>query len=145
MSETKLNPSIGSSEFLPPGYKGDRATEDGGGGVMIVTKDSFIVEEIEISDIKCETSWIKISLKNKNLLYVGSFYRQPSDHTTSQIDELATSLDYISNLARNNPSVTIFLGGDLCPNGISASDSSKSSVSMISFNSRKNQLEKLVF
>ena len=64
MSETKLNPSIGSSEFLPPGYKGfrkDRATEDGGGGVMIVTKDSFIVEEVEISDIKCETSWIKIT------------------------------------------------------------------------------------
>ena len=110
-----MNHFIGFSEFLPPGYKGfrkDRAIEDGGGGVMIVTKDSFIVEEVEISDIKCETSWIKIWLKNKNLLYVGSFYRQPSDHTTSQIDELATSLDYISNLARNNPSVTIFLGGD---------------------------------
>ena len=33
---------------------------------MIVTKDSFIVEKVEDSNINCEASVIKISLKNKN-------------------------------------------------------------------------------
>ena len=45
-------------------------------------------------------------------LYVGSFYRQPSQRSTQQLDELEKSLNYISNLTKNNPNSTLFLGGD---------------------------------
>ena len=113
LSETKLNDSVSSSEFLPANYKGfrrDRATA--GGGVMVAIKDTLVAEEVELIDVSTEIIWVKILLKNLHPLYVGSFYRQPSDRSTDQLDELEKSLDYITGLNKNNSNVSIFLGGD---------------------------------
>ena len=83
MSETKLDKHILSSEFTPHGYKGFRKDRNtNGGGVMIMTRDSYIAEEVEISECTGEFIWIKIQLKGEHPLYVSSFYRQPSDHST---------------------------------------------------------------
>ena len=65
-----------------------------------------------MDDTQGEFLWVKVSLKDNNPLYVGGFYRQPSEHTTVQIDDLAKSLDYVSNKMKKNPNSTIFLGGD---------------------------------
>ena len=45
-------------------------------------------------------------------------YRQPSDHSTDQLDQLAASLDQIDNLTRNNPSATFIIGGDFNARGV---------------------------
>ena len=114
MNETELSSSVNSTEFLPQGYIGFRKDRAGkkGGGVMIATKESFVVVDVEINDVKGEVVWVKILLKGNNPLYKGSFYRTPSDNTTYQLDELEKSLNHISERCRNKPNATIFLGGD---------------------------------
>ena len=78
-------------------------------------RDSYIAEEVEISECSGEVIWVKIQLKGENPLYVSSVYRQPSDHSTDQLGQLAASLDQIDNLTRNNPSATVIIGVTLTP------------------------------
>ena len=61
ISETKLDATVDSTEFLPSGYRGDirKDRDRKGGGVMIATKSSLTVERVEIPDT-CETVWAKI-------------------------------------------------------------------------------------
>ena len=97
-TETKLN-EVSTSEFLPANYKGFRKDRtSAGGGVMIAIKDNLVAEEVDMVEVSAEVIWVKIILKNCNPLYVGSFYRQPSQRSTQQLDELEKSLNYISNL-----------------------------------------------
>ena len=79
---------------------------------MIATKESFVVVNVEINDVQGGVVWVKILLKGNSPLYVGSFYRIPSDNTTYQLDELEKSLNHISERCRNNPNDTIFIAGD---------------------------------
>ena len=62
MTETKLDSSISTAEFLPPGYQGqirkDRTRS--GGGVMLAFKSCSSVEEIERENIDAETAWAVI-------------------------------------------------------------------------------------
>ena len=112
-TETKLNNKVSTSEFLPANYKGFRKDRtSAGGGVMIAIRDNLVAEEVDMIEVSAEVIWVKIILHNCNPLYVGSFYRQPSQRSTQQLDELEKSLNYISNLTKNNPNSTLFLGGD---------------------------------
>ena len=112
-TETKLNNKVSTSEFLPANYKGFRKDRTSTGGeVMIAIRDNLVAEEVEMVVVSAEVIWVKIILQNCNPLYVGSFYRQPSQRSTEQLDELEKSLNYISNLTKNNPNPTLFLGGD---------------------------------
>ena len=104
-TETKLNNKVSTSEF-----RKDRTSA--GGGVLIAIKDNLVAEEVDMVEVSAEVIWVKIILQNCNPLYVGSFYRQPSQHSTKQLDELEKSLNYISNLTKNDPNSTLFLGGD---------------------------------
>ena len=83
---------------------------------MVMIRDSYIAEEVEISECSGEVIWVKIQLKGENPLYVSSVYRQPSDHSTDQLDQLAASLEQIDNLTRNNP--TVIIGGDFNARGV---------------------------
>ena len=49
LTETKLDHSVNSSEFLPEHYKGDirRDNKKGAGGVMIAYKDSLVAMQAE--------------------------------------------------------------------------------------------------
>ena len=110
LSETKLNDSVSSSEFLPANYKGFRRDwATAGGGVMVAIKDTLVAEEVELIDVSTEIILVKILLKELHPLYVGSFYRQPSDSSTIQLDGMEKSLDYITGLNKNNSNVSIFL------------------------------------
>ena len=109
-----MQPSTITSEFLPTGYKAsrkDRTLEDGWGGVTIATPDSIMTEGLDIIGVNAEVIWIKVLLMDYNPLYVGALYRQPSDHTPTQIDELDESLDQIADKMKK-PSDTVFLGRD---------------------------------
>ena len=119
MSETKLKSTILSSEFTPPGYKCFRKDRNSrGGGVLVMLKDHFIAEEVDISEDTGEVIWVKIKLKGEHPLYVSSFYRSPSVHSTEQLDKFERSLDHIKNLTKNNPSATVITGGDFNTRGV---------------------------
>ena len=112
--ETKVNNKIHSSEFLPANYRAncfrkDRTSE--GGGVLIALKSHYVVEEVELIDVDCEVVWVKIVLQNCNPMFISSFYRPPSDNILS-LDSFEKSFQYISNMCKNNPTVTFMTAGD---------------------------------
>ena len=67
LSETKLDATVDSTEFLTSAYRGDirKDRDRKGGGVMIATKSSLTVECVEIPDT-CDTVWAKIMDKQNN-------------------------------------------------------------------------------
>ena len=119
LSETKLDGSVHEAEFMPVGYKScsrkDRVR--GGGGVMVLTRDNLSACTVPMEDVTGEVCWAKIET-NDNPLYVGSFYRTPSDNTTNQLLELEKSLAHIQNHSKNNPNALIVVAGDFNAGGI---------------------------
>jgi len=112
LTETKLDDSVYTSEFLPKGYSGFRKDRvKGGGGVMVVVKDTLPACEITMDDVAGEVYWVRIDTRD-NPLYVASFYRTPSDRSLYQLEQLDKSLDNIAELTRNNPGATIIVTGD---------------------------------
>ena len=112
LCETKLDNNVQSAEFMPPGYIGfrkDRAS--GAGGVMVMIKDHFTACEVPLDDVTGEVCWVKVETQD-NPLYVGSFYRTPSDRSTHQVLELEKSLNVIQNKTKNNPNATVVVAGD---------------------------------
>ena len=105
-SET-LDPSIGDSEFLPPGYtcfRRDR--EDGWGGVIIITKISLIAEEIFKSK-ETECIAIKIETLDKPVIVVSAY--RPPDSKLPYIELLSRDIKSIITKFKSNP---LWIGGD---------------------------------
>ena len=84
-TETKLNNKVSTSEFLPANYKGfQKDCTSSGGGVKRAIRNNLVAKEVDMVEVFTEVIWIKIILQNCNPLYVGSFYRQPSERSTQQ-------------------------------------------------------------
>ncbi|CAG2252899.1 unnamed protein product [Mytilus edulis] len=102
--------AIKSSEVFPENYtayRNDRGTL--GGGVFILVQNDIIAIEKPEFVTKCEIEWVKIQMKDKKDLTIGSFYMP--HRNMEHIKELDKSLDHISN--KNQ---TIILTGDFnCP------------------------------
>ena len=113
MCETKLDKSVKSSEFLPVNYticfRKDRTSH--GGGVLIALKSHFVAEDVDLIDIDCEIVCAKIVLRNGSPIYVGSFYRPPSDPISS-LEALEVALTTISDLCKNNTKAAVVIAGD---------------------------------
>ena len=73
-------------------------------------KSHLVAEEIEI-DIGCEIVFAKIVLKNSSPLYVGSFYRPPSD-SISSLEALESALTQVTGLYKNNAKASLVIAGD---------------------------------
>ena len=72
LTETKLDDSVYTSEFLPKGYSGFRKDRvKGGGGVIVVVKDTLPACEITLDDVAGEVCWVRIDTRD-NPLYVAS-------------------------------------------------------------------------
>jgi len=111
MTETKLDDTVNSAEFLPPSYRAFRKDRKrGGGGVMICIKSQYNVEEVQF-ETNSEVVWIKVHLRNQRQLLLGSFYRQPN-HRSDQVESMSKTLEHLSNQYRNSKNCTFILGGD---------------------------------
>ena len=66
LTETKLDPSVNSWEFLPEHYKGDiwKDNKKGAGGVMIAYKDSLVAVQAEIPQVKAQKMWAKVESRS---------------------------------------------------------------------------------
>ena len=79
--------------------------------MLIAMKSHYVAEEVELIDISCEVVWAKIVLQNCSPMFVGSFYRPPSDNITS-MESFDKSLQQVTDMCRNNTKATIIVAGD---------------------------------
>ena len=102
MTETRIDEQVKASEYLHKGYTGDIRKDrcKGGGGVMIVTKQEYNIQGIELdANISAETVWATISLKDQRKLVVGSYYRPP-DSGSDSIEDLESVFSFITEKFR---------------------------------------------
>ena len=111
LTETKVDSTIKSSEFMPQTYKCFRKDRKrGGGGVLVAVKSYFPSEQVDVQS-ECETVWASIDMRYSRKLYVGAFYRPP-DKGAEPLDELDNVIGNIQSKCKNNSNATIILGGD---------------------------------
>ena len=77
--ETHLDPSINDTEFLPTNYCSFRRDrEDGWGGVIIIIKNDFIIEQIT-SSMASEIVAVKVTTHKQQPVIIGACYRHPNN------------------------------------------------------------------
>ena len=64
---------------------------------MVAVKETLPACDIAMDDVTGEVCWVRIDTKD-NPLYVGAFYRTPSDRSLYQLEQLDKSLDNIAKL-----------------------------------------------
>ena len=111
-TESHLDGSILNAEVFPKHYDSYRKDRNiHGGGVFILVKDTISSSQISI-DSSLEIVWVRLHLRNKNDLIVGSFYCPPNSSPTV-LDNLSSS---IADIKSKYPHSKILLGGDFnCP------------------------------
>ena len=115
-TESKLGPDVLDSEVFPEWYVPYRKDRKrGGGGVFLAIKNCYPSSRIDTSSWEgnSEQVWACVSLKSSKDLFVGSFYRPPTN-TTSPFMELDSIL---SNVFHARDKIVI-LGGDFNARGI---------------------------
>ena len=71
MTETKIDNTVSSAEFMPPNYTCyHKDRKKGGGGVLVARKSSYPSVEVELNDIDGEIVWATVTLRNQKALYI---------------------------------------------------------------------------
>jgi len=86
LTESKLDPSIANSEFMPQGYsvvRKDRTS--GGGGVTVAVRSCYSAVEVDI-ETECELVWVSVSLRNDRKVHLASFYRPPPSASAEPLE-----------------------------------------------------------
>ena len=110
-TESWLNPTISSSEIFSPYFEVFRRDRsDGYGGVFLACHNSYNWENLSLitSDSEVEAIACELQLKN-NVLTIMAVYRPPN----SDFTYLQSMCQLIEGVAHNNPTATIWIGGDL--------------------------------
>lgn len=111
-TETWLNDSVFSSEFLPDRYqifRRDRITDTTGGGVFLAFKSNIIAKEEPDLQTNCESIWASIHVKGRSPLYIGAFYRRHFNVTALDQNYVKELDSAISKIPKNSQ---IILAGD---------------------------------
>ena len=116
MSETKIDKSVCSAEFLPNRFTATRKDRTlHGGGVMIAVRRGLIVDEIPLKGVKknCELVFVRVKMTGgAPPLLVGAYYRSQTDNTTNEsLDGLDAALQQVSSTIGNSKA-TVVLAGD---------------------------------
>ena len=121
MTETKLDKSVYSSEFMPKNYpnplRNDRNLD--GGGVLNAHVEGTVVTPVHIKGLKkdCEVIVSRVSTASgEPPLYVMTYYRSQIDnpHNTS-LDSLDKAITEVVNLIGNSKGTLILTGDFNCP------------------------------
>ena len=118
-SETKLDKTVYSSEFMPQDYRNVFRNDRSRRGVLIAHRDDVIATPVKLDGIKddCELTVSKIKMSsNKPPLYVMAYYRSQIDNSANtSLDSLESAIKQVVELVGNSKS-TIILAGDFnCP------------------------------
>ena len=106
----KEQDGIRSSEIFPvhyTAYRNDRATV--GGGVFVLAHQDLVVEEKPELITECEIQWVKLQIKGRKELFLGTFYMpKRNEKDPNKLDE---SLKKLSQKGKH-----VILCGDFnCP------------------------------
>ena len=111
-TETWLNHTILTSEFMPPTYqvfRSDRQTCTTGGGVLLAINSNLVSREELHLETNGEMIWASVSIKSYPTLYLGAFYRP--HHGISLLDKQCLNELHLSiSILPNN--CHIILAGD---------------------------------
>ena len=111
-TETWLNHTILTSEFMPPTYqvfRSDRQTCTTGGGVLLAINSNLVSREELHLETNGEMICASVSIKSYPTLYLGAFYRP--HHGISLLDkQCLNELDLSISRIPNN--CHIILAGD---------------------------------
>ena len=108
-TETWLNNEIQSSEIFPQNYTAFRRDrKDGFGGVVIVTRNDLICEEIVNVNINTESIYCKIELQGNKSVVVGVVYRPPNSNT----DYMRMVCEEMEEIRRKHRNAVLWIGGD---------------------------------
>jgi hypothetical protein len=124
VSESKLDKSIKSSEFLPLGYSGQLRCDGTAhsGGAMIIHRSDLVIDEVEWDcapgNYHDQMIWARLTIQNSGQLYIGAYYRSNSANSPDTIDGLKASMKFITDQTCNSPRTTIIIGGDFNVPGI---------------------------
>jgi len=92
VTETKLDSSVYTSEFLPSNYNAYRLDRNiNGGGVMVAVRICFTVDEVVLDQVNCELLCVRIAIHEASPLYVAAYYRPPDEHA-AQLDNLESAV-----------------------------------------------------
>ncbi|XP_071171114.1 uncharacterized protein [Mytilus edulis] len=108
-TETWLSNTISPYEYISPSkytvYNKNR--KDGYGGVLLAVSNKYVSSLVNEFDTDCEIIWAKITSPNSKTLYLGAYYRPPSDKGES-LENMGISL----NTACKKTNANIWLSGD---------------------------------
>ena len=108
--ESQIDQSYSSTEVFPAGYCVLRKDcYNGAGGVFICVKDTLSMSAVPSLDTSAELVWAKISLPNKNPVFICSFYRPPNN----LLDPLIQLQESLKRLLDDSVSLpNVILAGD---------------------------------
>ena len=112
ITETKIDSTINSSEFLPQNYNGQirRDRNRNGGGIMIAVQNGIVVDEVTIEHLNSEIMCTRISIAKSCPLYVLAYYRPPGDQESC--DGLQAALYDLQTITTKNPKACVIAAGD---------------------------------
>ena len=98
-TESWLTTDIQNSEIFPTElnysvHRRDRETNQIGGGIFILVKNSLVSTRIAEAETNCEILWVNITLNITKPLLVGANYK-PTENDETSVIELAKSLDIV--------------------------------------------------
>ena len=116
ITETKIDKTISSSEFLPANFsyniRKDRTSD--GDDVVIAAWNDLDILDVELGEKQAEIVSAKVLLKGHAPIIICSFYRTPSKHgddSVEQVEELETALNNIRD-NHDTDKCTLIIGGD---------------------------------
>ena len=95
VTETKIDETVHTSEFLPANFKAFRKDRNRDGGVMIAVKENVTASEISIREVDGELIWVRVEPKNNSPLFICAFYRTPSEST--EVTNCSSSKNHWNN------------------------------------------------
>ncbi|KAL8618799.1 hypothetical protein ACOMHN_000227 [Nucella lapillus] len=110
-TETHLDSDIKDSEIIDKKhgyrvYRKDRVR--GGGGVLILVKETLNSMENPEFETTCEALWVTVKIKGRRSLYICAYYR-PDNKDKTSILQWQIAVERVSSI----PNAIILIGGDL--------------------------------
>ena len=112
ITETKVDNTISSSEFLPRNYDGHirRDPTTSSGGVMVAVRNSLVVDEVSLKYLNSEIVCTRLSIVKANPLYIVVYFRPPDNDES--VNGLEAALADLQGITKNNPQSSIVVAGD---------------------------------
>ncbi len=115
ISETWLKGRILSSLICPDGYilvRKDRSDERLGGGVAILCRNNWKINNLDFNNTVFECLWCEIHINKYNKYYVAAIYNPP-DPTYPEPDLLDHLSESCEQILLSDPGARIIIAGDI--------------------------------